>query len=152
MSNVNDIEYEDAYVIEERYIPNIQDIDINSDIGDNLSLDSLNLTEDEGLAEVSINYDKLKNQTEVTKKKMESNEKKEKIISFKPKIVKREEVVEDYIRNFFTQYNLTKTLEQFNVLFNNNFTILIYYILYLYESFSKNIMNCLKKENSMIIT
>lgn len=115
MSNANDIEYEDAYVIEERYIPNIQENDVHSEIGDNLSLDSLNLTDDEDLAEVSINYDKLKNQTEVTKKKMELHEKKEKIVSFKPKIVKREEVVEDYIRNFFTQYNLTKTLEQFNV-------------------------------------
>ena len=115
MASNNDIEYEDAYVIEERYIPNIQDNIANSEIGDNLSLDSLNLTDDEDLAEVSINYDKLKNQTEVTKKKMELNEKKEKIISFKPKVVKREEVVEDYIRNFFTQYNLTKTLEQFNV-------------------------------------
>ncbi len=115
MENNNDIEYEDAYVIEERYIPNIQDNIASSEIGDNLSLDSLNLTEDDNLAEVSINYDRLKNQTEVTKKTLEINEKKEKIVSFNPKVVKREEVVEDYIRNFFTQYNLTKTLEQFNV-------------------------------------
>lgn len=119
MANNNDIEYEDAYVIEERYIPNIQENIANSEIGDNLSLDSLNLTDEEDLAEVSINYDKLKNQTEVTKKKLESNEKREKIVSFKPKVVNREEVVEDYIRNFFTQYNLNKTLEQFNVIIYN---------------------------------
>lgn len=115
MSNNNDIEYEDAYVIEERYIPNIQENELTSLTGDNLSLDSLNLTDEEETGEISINYDKLKNQTEVTKKKLELIEKKEKISSFKPKLVKREEVVEDYIRNFFTQYNLTKTLEHFNV-------------------------------------
>lgn len=116
MSNNVDIEYEDAYVIEERAVPNIQDDDTHSELDDNLTLDSLNLTEDENLADVSINYDKLKNQTEVTKKKMELNEKKEKILGFKPKVVKREEVIEDYIRNFFSQYNLEKSLEQFNVI------------------------------------
>ena len=52
-NNNNDIEYEDAYVIEERYIPNIQDNDIHSEIGDNLSLDSLNLTEDEDFGDVA---------------------------------------------------------------------------------------------------
>ena len=119
MSNNVDLEYEDAYVIEERTVPNIQDEDIPSELEDNLTLDSLNLTEDEDLAEVSINYDKLKNQTEVTKKKLELNEKKEKILGFKPKIVKREEVIEDYIRNFFSQYNLEKSLEQFNVILNS---------------------------------
>lgn len=117
MSNNNDIEYDDAYVIEEKYIPNILENETHTELGDNLSLDSLNLSENEDMADISINYDKLKNQTEVTKKKMELNEKNEKILGFKPKVVKREEVVEDYIRNFFTQYNLTKTLEQFNVNF-----------------------------------
>lgn len=123
MSNNVDIEYEDAYVIEEREVPNIQEDDVHSELDDNLTLDSLNLTEDENLAQVSIDYDKLKNQTEVTRKKLELNEKKEKILGFKPKIVKREEVIEDYIRNFFSQYNLEKSLEQFNVKFN--------YIIYL---------------------
>lgn len=138
MANNVDIEYEDAYVIEERAVPNIQDDDVHSEIEDNLTLDSLNLTEDEDLANVSITYDKLKNQTEVTRKKMELNEKQEKILGFKPKIVKREEVIEDYIRNFFSQYNLEKSLEQFNVL----------NIIYLIK-FSKNIMNFQKKGNSM---
>jgi hypothetical protein len=116
MSNNVDIEYEDAYVIEEREVPNIQDDDPNSELDDNLTLDSLNLTEEEDFTNVSINYDKLKNQTDVTKKKLEIIEKKEKILGFKPKIVKREEVIEDYIRNFFSQYNLEKSLEQFNVI------------------------------------
>jgi len=115
MSNTQDIEYEDAYVIEERYIPNIQDNMLNSELGDNLSLDSLYLSEDEDPEEISFDYNKLKNITDVTKKKIEMNEKKEKITAFKPKLAKREEVIEDYIRNFFSQYNLTKTLEQFNV-------------------------------------
>jgi hypothetical protein len=114
MSNNKDIEYEDAYVIEEREIPNIQDDDSNSELDDDLTLDSLNLTE-EDLINTSINYDKIKNQTEVSKKKLEINEKKEKMLGFKPKIVNREEVIEDYIRNFFSQNNLEKSLEQFNV-------------------------------------
>jgi hypothetical protein len=132
MSNNIDIEYEDAYVIEEREVPNIQDDDPNSDLDDNLTLDSLNLTEEEDFTNVSINYDKLKNQTDVTKKKLEIIEKKEKILGFKPKIVNREEVIEDYIRNFFSQYNLEKSLEQFNVILKdiilNYFSFLIFLI------------------------
>jgi len=40
---------------------------------------------------------------------------KKKLIEFSPKIIKREEVVEDFIRNFFVQFRLTNTLEEFNV-------------------------------------
>jgi hypothetical protein len=131
MSNNIDIEYEDAYVIEEREVPNIQDDDPNSDLDDNLTLDSLNLTEEEDFTNVSINYDKLKNQTDVTKKKLEIIEKKEKILGFKPKIVNREEVIEDYIRNFFSQYNLEKSLEQFNVILKYIIFYYFYFLIFL---------------------
>ena len=35
-------------------------------------------------------------------------------VDFIPKTIKRDEVVEDFIRNFFTQMNLNKTLDEFN--------------------------------------
>ena len=35
-------------------------------------------------------------------------------MDFKPKTIKRAEVVEDFIRNFLTSMNLRKTLDEFN--------------------------------------
>ena len=35
-------------------------------------------------------------------------------LNFKPKTIKRAEVVEDFIRNFLTNSKLLKTLEEFN--------------------------------------
>jgi hypothetical protein len=118
MSQKN-IEYEDAYIIEEREIKHdieeIKDIDLQ----ENLTLDSLDVSEDE-MAIIS-DYDKLKLVSEITKKKNDLLGSQNKMMEFKPKVVKREEVVEDYIRNFFTKYKLTKTLDDFNVyyLFNH---------------------------------
>lgn len=110
----NDIEYEDAYVIEERNIKNVDYDELESEIKEeNLTLDSLNLSEDN--IEELTNFDKLKLASEITKKKFD--DKKSKLTEFRPRVVKREEVVEDYIRNFFTKYDLMNTLEEFNVSF-----------------------------------
>jgi hypothetical protein len=119
----NDIEYEDAYVIEEKTIKyeDLDDDKLFNDIQDNLELDSLDLSDEEALDEITADYDKMKIASDQSKKKIEkSYDKKGKIIDLKPKVVKREEVVEDFIRNFFTKYSLIKVLDEFNVRKNNN--------------------------------
>ena len=65
---------------------------------------------------LSLDYDKLKSAADHSKKKIDNpDNKKQKIQEFTPKIINREEVVDDFIRNFFTKYILNKTLEEFNV-------------------------------------
>ena len=113
-----DIEYEDAYVIEEKALKyeEIEDDKLITDTYDNLSLDSLGLSEDDDLNDITADYDKIKLASEISKRKIDHlNDKKTKTSDFRPKIVKREEVVEDFIRNFFTKYTLAKTLDEFNV-------------------------------------
>lgn len=81
-------------------------------------MDSLNLTEHEDF-KITGDYNKLKLSVENIKRHNKVVDKidleKKKLIEFSPKIIKREEVVEDFIRNFFVQYKLTSTLEEFNV-------------------------------------
>jgi hypothetical protein len=112
-----DVEYDDAYVIEERNIKyeDIEDDKLMSDVQDDLELDSLDLSEDYEYDEITADYDRLKVASEMSRKKMDQTEKKTKFNDLKPKVIKREEVVEDFIRNFFTKYNLNKTNEEFNV-------------------------------------
>jgi hypothetical protein len=106
-----DIEYDDAYVLEERHIFGGYDL-TNVDFNENLSLDSLELTEENIDIE---DFAKLKVASDISKKKIE--DKKIKTTEFSPRVIKREEIVEDYIRNFLSKYILVKTLEEFNVSF-----------------------------------
>lgn len=120
--NFKDIEYEDAYVLEEKYLPNQIDTDLLSvDEKENLTIGSLNISEDiEEMTfdEFTSDYTKLKAASELTKKKLEKQvDLNSKFSEFVPKVVKREEVVEDYIKNFFANYKLLKTLNEFNVTF-----------------------------------
>ncbi len=125
MSNLNlntnekNVEYDDAYVIEEKTLKYVEDVDdeaLNIEIEDNLSLDSLGLSEDDEPLEITRDYEKLKLASEISKRKMDFfNDKLLRNTGFKPKVVKREEVVEDFIRNFFTKHMLAKTLDEFNV-------------------------------------
>lgn len=113
-----DIEYDDAYVIEERTVryDEVDDENLLTEENDNLSLDSLDLSEEEEINELTSDYDKLKIASEISKRKIENQlDRKNKFTDFRPKVVKREEVVEDFIRNFFTKYGLAKTLDEFNV-------------------------------------
>jgi hypothetical protein len=119
------VEYEDAYVIEEKaikYDENEEEPQL-TESHDNLELDDLNLSDEisEDEFEVTADYDKLKLASEVSKRKLENHmnmksqmDKKTKV-DLKLKVVKREEVVEDFIRNFFTMYKLNKTLDEFIV-------------------------------------
>jgi hypothetical protein len=113
--NLRDLEYEDAYVLEEKNIHhNIDDYILTSRENDDLTLGSLNLSEDgleDTVNDLAADYAKLKAATELTKRKTDVNTKAE----FRAKAVSREEVVEDYIKNFFTKYKLLKTLSEFNV-------------------------------------
>jgi hypothetical protein len=91
------------------------DDNLDTELNDNLSLDD---SEDSGeeLKILSLDYDKLKTYAENSKKKIDNaDNKKQMILEFSPKVIQREEVVDDFIRNFFTRYNLTKTLDEFNV-------------------------------------
>ena len=90
---------------------------IDQDLNENLTLDSLRLSDDEDF-KLTSDFNKLKYSVENTKRnnKIEKGDlEKKKLIEFSPKIIKREEVVEDFIRNFFVQFKLTNTLEEFNV-------------------------------------
>jgi hypothetical protein len=113
-----EIEYDDVYVVEEKSIK-VDELDENLDteLKDNLTLDSMDLSDEDDINEVAADYDKLKIASEISKRKLEKEDKKAKITEFKAKVVKREEVVEDFIRNFFTQYNLMKSLDEFNVFY-----------------------------------
>ena len=116
----SDIEYDDVYVVEERTIPtaeidNQDDEELNEELS--LSLSS----EDDNFEIISSDYDKIKLASEKSKLKLERKKDKERLdqimeekVDFVPKTIKRDEVVEDFIRNFFTQMNLTKTLDEFN--------------------------------------
>lgn len=160
-----DIEYEDAYVIEEKSV-NYEDVDydkIITETHDDLSLDSLDLSEDDEVGQLTGDYDKMKIASEISKRKIENQtERKNKFTEFKPKVIKREEVVEDYIRNFFTKYTLVKTLDEFNVsiiILNNFLFIFMFMKIFLKRKFfiliflfRKNLMNFPKKENLMTIT
>jgi hypothetical protein len=118
----NNIEYDDAYVIEERTVKYVEDLEENlvTEIQDNLSLDSLDLSDDEEVHELTKDYDKLKIASEISKRKIDNQgDKRLRNTDFRPKVIKREEVVEDFIRNFFTRYTLSKTLDEFNVIFKN---------------------------------
>ena len=84
---------------------------------ENLTLDSLRLSDDEDF-KLTGDFNKLKYSVENAKKNNKIDKfdiEKKKLIEFSPKIIKREEVVEDFIRNFFVQFKLTNTLEEFNV-------------------------------------
>jgi WD40 repeat protein len=119
----NQLEFEDAYIIEEKniIIPDNEDDD-DDDIKD-LELNSLDLSDDE--KDESLNYEKLK----ITAENNKLNRVdgiigiSSKVVGahteFTSKIVRREEVVEDFIRNFFTRHKLHKTLENFNVEYND---------------------------------
>ena len=116
----SDIEYDDVYVVEERTIPtaeidNQEDEELNEELS--LSLSS----EDDNFELINSDYDKIKIASEKSKIKLERKKDKERLdqimeekVDFVPKTIKRDEVVEDFIRNFFTQMNLTKTLDEFN--------------------------------------
>ena len=116
----SDIEYDDVYVVEERTVPiaemdNQEDEELNEELS--LSLSS----EDENFEILNSDYDKIKLASEKSKRKIDKKkdlERLDKILSekidFTPKTIKRDEVVEDFIRNFFTSMNLTKTLDEFN--------------------------------------
>ena len=116
----SDIEYDDVYVVEERTIPtaeidNQDDEDLNEELS--LSLSS----EDDNFEIIGSDYDKIKLASEKSKIKLERKKDKERLdkimeekVDFVPKTIKRDEVVEDFIRNFFTQMNLHKTLDEFN--------------------------------------
>ncbi len=94
------------------------DENLDEELNENLSLDDSDEVE-EDFKILSLDYDKLKSAAEQYKKKIDNGDnKKQKILEFSPKIVNREEVVDDFIRNFFTKYGLGKTLEEFNVLNN----------------------------------
>jgi hypothetical protein len=111
-----DIEYEDAYVLEEaQNIIGIDDVLQLETHDQDLTLDSLEMTEDpyDNLTE---DFTKLKIASELSKKKIEDRN--AKIVQFEPKVIKREELVEDFIRNFLTQYGLNKSLDVFNVSFS----------------------------------
>ena len=119
-NNNKEMEYDDVYVVEERSM-RVDELDGNFDeeLKDNLTLDSMDLSDEQEFDPASSDYDKLKRASAFSKRKLEKDEKKAKqsemITEFKPKVVMREEVVEDYIRNFFTSHNLMKTLDEFNV-------------------------------------
>ena len=104
----SDIEYDDVYVVEERTIPtaeidNQDDEELNEELS--LSLSS----EDDNFEIISSDYDKIKLASEKSKLKLERKKDKERLdqimeekVDFVPKTIKRDEVVEDFIRNFFT--------------------------------------------------
>ncbi len=160
MSSSKEIEYEDAYVIEEKTIKFDENEEEQhlTESQDNLELDSLNLSEEisEDELEITADYDKLKLASEISKRKIENQmnvqtqiDKKGKM-DIKLKVVKREEVVEDFIRNFFTKYNLNQTLDEFIVSNNQHISqIIFFYYLLIHR---KNTTNFPKKANSMTTT
>jgi hypothetical protein len=130
-----DIEYEDAYVLEEGQMMTGYEEVINIDLNDDLTLgESLNL--EDTYDNLTEDFSKLKVASEVSKKKIEDRN--AKVVAFQPKVIKREEIVEDYVRNFLTKYGLTKSLDIFNVSFKNYFRA--------------NIANYIKRANLTIIT
>ena len=140
--NIRDVEYEDAYVLEEKYLVNHIDGDLLSiSEKEHLTLGSLNASEDlEDITfdELTSDYNKLKAASDLTKKKLEKQSNLiDNFSEFKPRVIKREEVVEDYIKNYFFSNKLVKTLNEFNV---TSFLI-----------FRKNTLNCQKRENLMTI-
>lgn len=120
MSNNNhEIEYDDVYIVEEKSIK-VDELEDNMDteLKENLTLDSLELSDEEDDVNITNDFDKLKVTAEILKKKLQKQS--NNVNEFKPKVIQREEVVEDFIRNFFTQHNLLKTLDEFNVTYHFN--------------------------------
>lgn len=115
LENMQYQEFDDAYIIEEKNIK-IPDIDDDEDIKD-LTLDSLDISTEKVNIE-SLNYDELKVVAEKRKKNDSNTQNSKKIdgahSEFTAKVICREEVVEDFIRNFFIKHGLTKSLENFN--------------------------------------
>ena len=118
-NNQSNIEYDDVYVVEERTMPvneveNIEDDELNEELTLTLS------SSEESVGIFKSDFDNLKLASEKSKRKLnkKDREKIDKILEdnldFKPKAIKREEVVEDFIRNFLTSMNLRKTLDEFN--------------------------------------
>ena len=118
-NNQSNIEYDDVYVVEERTMPvneveNIEDDELNEELTLTLS------SSEESVGLFKSDFDNLKLASEKSKRKLnkKDREKIDKILEdnldFKPKAIKREEVVEDFIRNFLTSMNLRKTLDEFN--------------------------------------
>jgi hypothetical protein len=117
VNNQSNIEYDDVYVVEERSIP-INDLadEEDPDLEQELSLSLSSSEEDDGVFPKN-NFDELKLASEKSRRKQEQKEMSKMLnenIDFKPKVIQREEVVEDFIRNFFTSMGLNKSLEQFN--------------------------------------
>lgn len=118
-NNQSNIEYDDVYVVEERTMPvneveNVEDDELNEEL--TLSLSS----SEESVGIFKSDFDNLKLASEKSKRKLNKKDR-EKIdqilednLDFKPKTIKRAEVVEDFIRNFLTSMNLRKTLDEFN--------------------------------------
>ena len=83
---------------------------------------SLSLSsEDDNFEIMNSDYDKIKSASKKSKRKIEKQKDMERLdkileekVDFTPKTIKRDEVVEDFIRNFFTSMNLIKTLDEFN--------------------------------------
>lgn len=108
------LEFEDAYIIEEK---NMKIADEDDDLKE-ISLDSLEISDDEEEVKLDLEYEKLKLLSEQTKQGKKSPNKTKKNNEFVPGIIKRDEVVEDYIRNFFIKFNLNSTLASFNQEYN----------------------------------
>ena len=107
IQNINKhLEFEDAYIIEEKNIK-LPDNEDDEELKEQ-TLNSLDVSE-ENINFDNLPYDKLKATTENKKDIISRNN-----MEFTPKIVKREEVVEDFIRNFFTRHHFDKALENFN--------------------------------------
>lgn len=109
------VEFEDAYIIEEKNMKVAEEED-DDELKD---IDSFDLSIEEPEKQ-HLEYEKLKMVAENSKKKADKtgNIKAGVHSEFIPKLVKREEVVEDYIRNFFVHSELNKTLANFNQEYN----------------------------------
>lgn len=77
-----------------------------------MEADSLEISHDD--LDVPSDFDNLKKSIEFRKSQPKDSTIMKSTEQFKPKIVKRAEVVEDFIRNFFTDFRLKRTLEEFN--------------------------------------
>ena len=116
------LEYDDVYVVEERTVPagEVNDVGEGEEGEAELSFSLSSEDEDEDM--FSKDYDRLKLASERSRAKMEKRERREKIekmlnssnFDFRPKTLRRAEVVEDFIRNFFVRMRLVKTLDEFN--------------------------------------
>ena len=105
-NNQSNIEYDDVYVVEERTMPvneveNVEDDELNEEL--TLSLSS----SEESVGIFKSDFDNLKLASEKSKRKLNKKDR-EKIdqmlednLDFKPKTIKRAEVVEDFLSEKF---------------------------------------------------